>query len=223
MTQGGFRPKNRADLLASVLGLQSLFYRDYSPEIKAPENRVVSPCRSQVAQMASIGQDGRVPEKKFLGRRRYFSLSELVNRAGHEAAETVRRFHGGQYLNLYLSPWDYHFLIFPTDSRVIAAFEQDGFNLPVVAWEGAVFRNSKLITILNTGLGFQIGLVMVASWMVGGMDPLFEMHQNCHRGDLFARFRIGSTVILLFPPDKVEMTCRPGQKLELGDEVAKAL
>ena len=59
--------------------------------------------------------------------------------------------------------------------------------------------------------------------MVGGLEGLFEQGKNYRRADLFGRFRIGSTIVLLFPPDRVKIACQAGQKLELGAEVAKIL
>ncbi len=207
---------NRIDRFASWLSLQSLFYRETEVMIASGPEIVVSPCRGKVARIARIEPDGRIPEKKRLGRQIWFPLSALVRQD-----ETSSIFRGGDYVNLYLSPWDYHFLIFPMDSSVRSVFFQDGFNWPVVAWEGAILRNSKMVTLLDTGFGFPMGLVMVASWMVGGMEPRFEKGRDYSRGEVFARFRIGSTVVLLFPPGKADILCREGQKLELGAPLAK--
>ena len=80
----------------------------------------------------------------------------------------------------------------------------------------------KLVTGIDTRLGFPMGLVMVASWMVGGMEPFFEMDRDYERCERFGRFRIGSTVVLLFPPGVVKVGCYEGQKLELGEAVAKS-
>ena len=117
------------DRIATALSLQAVFYRETEVISNAGPRVIVSPCRSKVARIARIGSDGRIPEKKRFGRQAYFSLGEVVKRE-----ETARVFAGGDYINLYLSPWDYHFLIFPTAGRVTTAFALDGFNLPVVAW-----------------------------------------------------------------------------------------
>lgn len=207
---------NRIDRFAGWLSLQSLFYRETEVSLCTAGEIAVSPCRGKVARVARIGRDGRIPEKKRLGRQIWFPLSGLV-----QQDEAASIFLGGDYVNLYLSPWDYHFLIFPMDSSVRSVFHQDGFNWPVVAWEGAILRNSKMVTLLDTGFGFPLGLVMVASWMVGGMEPRFETGRSYSRGDVFARFRIGSTVVMLFPPGKAKMLCREGQKLELGAPLAR--
>lgn len=207
--------QSRVDQLASALSLQEWFYREYPVEVCAEANILVSPCRSKVASVEEIGQDGLVPEKKLFGRRRYFSLHRLV-----QQDEAVKPFLGGSLINQYLSPWDYHFLIFPTAGKVQSSFAVDGFNLPVVAWGGAILRNSKLVTVIQTRFGFPLGIVMIASWMVGGMEPFFELGRCYERAERFGRFRVGSTVVLLFPPQTVQILCRPGQKLELGDSIA---
>ena len=206
------------DRLATLLSLQEVFCRGTEIHVRAAPDHVVSPCRGKVLHVARIGPDGRIPEKKKLGRQAYFHLQELTRR--EEAAEV---FAGGDYVNLYLSPWDYHFLIFPVAGRVATSHFQDGFNWPVVVWDRALLRNAKWVTLIETAMGFPLGLVMVASWMVGGIEPLHDPGRQAERGDRFARFRIGSTVVLLFPPGRVEMLCREGQKLELGDSVARAL
>jgi len=80
-----------------------------------------------------------------------------------------------------------------------------------------------MIALIDTSFGFTLGLVMVASWMVGGIEPFFAPEQEYARAARFGRFRIGSTVVLLFPPDCVEIQCKEGQKLELGAPVARSL
>jgi len=211
------RNPSRFDRVASALSLQPVFYREIPVCIDSGPEAVVSPCRSKVEAVASIGPDGRIPEKKRWGRQDYLSLRDLAKQE-----EAITPFLGGDFINLYLSPWDYHFLIFPTAGRVRAAFFQDGFSWPVVAWGGAILRNAKLVTVIETDFGFPIGLIMVASWMVAGLEPLFEMERRYRRAERFGRFRIGSTVLLLFPPGRMEILCRPGQKLELGECLARA-
>lgn len=208
--------RSKADRIACALGLQELFYRECLIQDKEPSEVIISPCRSKVAAVARIESDGRIPEKKSFGRRNYFFLNDLVRKE-----EAAKEFFGGQYINLYLSPWDYHFLIFPSSGKVVSSFYQDGINLPVVAWGGAIFKNSKLVTVIESPLGFRYGLVMIASWMVAGLDPRFQLETPYARGDVFGRFRIGSTVVLLFPPNSVEVLCRVGQKIELGSPIAR--
>jgi len=209
--------RSRLDRFASRLSLQELFYRETEVRVESPPGVVVSPCRSKVAQIAPIGLDGQIAEKKCLGRRRFFSLEDLAERE-----KALQVFRGGLYVNLYLSPWDYHYLIFPVAGRVSTAFYQDGFNWPVVAWGGAWLRNAKLVTVIESESGFPVGLVMVGSWNVGGLEPSFELGRKYSRVDRFGRFRIGSTVVLLFPPGAVRVLCHEGQKLELGAAVACA-
>ena len=119
-----------------------------------------------MAAVSSIGPGWSDSGEKAVRSQDSFSrLSNLV-----QEDDSAALFYGGDYINLYLSPWDYHFLIFPTGGKVRSVFFQDGFNWPVVAWDGAIFRNSKMISIIDTDFGFPIGLVMggfLDGWRLG--------------------------------------------------------
>ncbi|HEQ60300.1 MAG TPA: phosphatidylserine decarboxylase [Firmicutes bacterium] len=208
--------RSRLDRFASALSLQEIFYRETPVQAPADSALILSPCRSKVERIAPIAADGRIADKKVLGRRRFFSLDDLS-----EDDASLAAYQGGCYVNLYLAPWDYHFVIFPVAGRITAAFRRDGFNWPVVAWGGAWLRNTRLVSVIETRFGFPMALMMVASWNVGGIEPLFELDREYERADRFGRFRIGSTVILLFPPGAVEVLCYEGQKLELGAPLAR--
>ena len=215
MSSQNLTPSRSVILSPPVLSLQRLFYREYPVKVSLPGNIMVSPCRSLVSHVSSIGEDAKIPGKKHFGQQSYFSLTELV-----EQDETAAHFTGGQLVNLYLAPWDYHFLIFPSDARVKSFYFLDGRNIPVVTHPNAILKNEKLVTLLETPMGFSYCLIMVASFMVGGIEHFFELEKTYRRTDRFGRFHLGSTVVLLFPPGAVEILCRQGQKLELGTAIA---
>ena len=99
-------------------------------------------------------------------------------------------------------------------------------------------RNERLILRLATDAG-ELACVMVGAFGVGRMrmqsadlvtntgqpaaDRDFEEPPEIGRCQELARFEMGSTVVLLFEPGRVQWLLEPGQQVRLGQEIGRVV
>jgi phosphatidylserine decarboxylase len=152
---------------------------------------------------------------------KFYSLESLLRNK-----ELAKRFSGGIWATIYLSPYNYHRIHSPASGNVTAAYYCPGMLWPVNARsveriEGLFSINERLITQINTYGNGEILLVKVGAtnvgriavdykkdWFTNSMPPpvsrkaLFtkwepEQIYAYTKGQEIARFEMGSTVILV--------------------------
>lgn len=163
-----------------------------------------------------IGPDGEVEDKRVLGQPRRFRIGDILKDVN--LAET---FKGGAAIKLYLAPWDLHFLLFPA-SGIITNYEyRAGYPLPLLFMKRGDVLNERLCVLIQTDWGFPIAVVMIGSWMVNGIHHVFQKGNHYQAGDDLGHFKVGSSVVLVFPRGKTEWMCHLGAKLPLGAPLAR--
>jgi phosphatidylserine decarboxylase len=196
------------------------------------ERFVLSPADGAVSQIGEIA-DGRIVQAKA----RDYSVAELL--AGD--AGDARRFDGGRFVTIYLSPKDYHRVHMPAAGtlRQTRYVPGDLFSVNGITAEGVdrlFARNERLACLFDGELG-RFASVMVGAMIVAGIETVWSGRVQPHGkaidsrdftagpefagGDEMGRFYLGSTVVLLFEPGKVEWlegicagsTVRMGQAL----------
>jgi phosphatidylserine decarboxylase len=135
-----------------------------------------SPVDGATGQVGTI-TGGRIVQAKG----RWYSAAELL-----ADEEEARRFDGGAFATLYLSPRDYHRIHAPTDGRIVAASHLPGALLPVnaaaVAHLPDLFaRNERLLCYLDSPLG-RVAMVAVGAYNVGRISAAFDPHWNAAPG-----------------------------------------
>jgi phosphatidylserine decarboxylase len=150
-----------------------------------------------------------------------------------------RSFEGGPFAVLYLAPPDYHRVHAPLDGRIARWSYLPGRLFPVFPTvargvEGLFARNERLVTWFDTAAG-RMALVMVGAFGVGRIELHYadvvtnngrpsklvapEPQPSCSRGEEIGRFNLGSTVILLFEPGRVELSLQEGQRVKVGQSI----
>ncbi len=147
-------------------------------------------------------------------------------------------FEGGQFLTVYLSPKDYHRVHVPAAGRLNRTIAVPGelFSVnPSTEAEvvGLFARNERLVTEFVTPFGkmliIMVGALIVASiettWD-GPKSPYAEKQTNQHdiafaKGAEMGRFLMGSTVILVFEKDRVQLDAglTPGAPVRMGQRI----
>jgi phosphatidylserine decarboxylase len=156
----------------------------------------------------------------------------------------ARRFEGGAYLTIYLSPRDYHRIHFPLGGRVTGYRYLPGRLWPVnpasVRTVPGLFGvNERLVTLLDSPLGV-CALVAVGATVVGRVrafyDPAVPVTNRAlaraqardyqapipvEKGQELGAFEMGSTVILLFERSRVRLEARlvPGVRVRVGEAI----
>ncbi len=206
------------------------------PVVDGP-GEAASPVDGTVSQAGDL-EDGLLLQAK--GCR--YALEALL--AGTERA---RPFRGGTFATLYLAPRDYHRVHMPLDGRLLEACHVPGrlFSVSPRTTEevpGLFVRNERLVTVWETEAG-PMALVLVGALFVAGIETVWtgplprsrrplswryseqggEGGPRLARGQELGRFNMGSTVIVLFPPERARLApgVRPGARLRMGELLAR--
>lgn len=185
-------------------------------QIVEAENSLACPADGAVSQLGEI-HNGRI----FQAKGRDYSLLELVGGDPKVAAQ----FTGGHFATVYLSPKDYHRVHMPIGGTLRDMIYVPGqlFSVNTVTAESVprlFSRNERLVCIFDTAVG-PMAMVLVGAMIVASIETVwaglvtphkrrvrhtrYTESQPVHleKGQEMGRFKLGSTVILLFGANKV--------------------
>lgn len=179
---------------------------------------VIAPCDGVIA-MRGVAEKGRMIQAKG----RDYALAELV--MDRECADRLR---DGPYLTIYLSPRDYHRVHVPFAARLLGYDYLPGNFFPVNplfsrSVDGIMSNNERVVFHLDSDLG-RSALVMVGALGVSNIviahdgaesrglrggkvrqSVRFDEPVTLARGAELGAFHLGSTVILMFEPDRIDL------------------
>lgn len=180
------------------------------------DTAIVSPADGAVSQLGKI-ELGRV----FQAKGRDFSVTELLG----GDSERAEPFLNGDFATIYLSPKDYHRVHMPCAGTLTETVYVPGdlFSVnPTTAQgvDGLFARNERLVCMFDTEYG-PMAMVLVGAMIVAGIEtvwsgqvcPLPKQAQvqdytqgtiKLEKGAEMGRFKLGSTVVLCFPPNAVD-------------------
>ncbi len=225
--------------------VNAFFVRRLKPGLRswpADPNAVGSPVDGVVGATGRIERGTAVQAKG-----RPYSVADLLGDAAEAAA-----FDGGTFVTLYLSPRHYHRVHAPVGGTIPVARHVPGALFPVnaaaVAHVPDLFaRNERVLCVIDGPVG-RTAAVAVGAYNVARISTAFDPAWGggrawvSNRRDAPARerarrytppvpiargaelmaFHLGSTVVLLFQRDAIELTpaCRPGLEVRLGETLA---
>lgn len=198
----------------------------------------VSPVDGAISQLGSI-DDHHIVQAK--GHR--FTTTELV---GGDAA-LAAQFRHGSFANLYLSPRDYHRLHMPCDGQLVRMIYVPGslFSVNPVTARGVpnlFARNERVVCVFESPQHGPFVAVLVGATIVGSIATVWHgvvnpkrtgkvaewtyAHQPAalRQGDEFARFLLGSTIVILFGPGTIafDKDWVPERSVRLGEKMGKS-
>ncbi len=219
----------------------AFFTRALRPEARVCANdplALASPVDGTVSQLGPL--DGsRIPQAKG----HEYSIESLL--AGHTQA--AQRFAGGSFATLYLAPYNYHRIHMPLAGELRAAWFVPGRLFSVnattaAAVPGLFARNERVVLRFVDG-ELEWALVMVGALFVGSMSTVWHGDVTPHhsrqvtelplaaertplrlgKGAELGRFNMGSTVILLLPPQAIEWRAdlAAGQSIQAGETLGR--
>lgn len=213
------RHRTIVERVADAIGLNRFFLREgRRPHIRAADNEIVSPVDGVLKEIQTIRPDTGIRGKSSFGHRENYTFEEIVH--GTEMCET---FDSGLCFNLYLSPLRIHYTLYPTDLTVKKMVHHDAFSLPIIFMRKAEITNERLVVYAESGRKVPMILVLVGSFLVNGIECLAEEGVSYKTGELWGGFKLGSTVLMLLPPNTVEPIAQPGSRVLLGEPLAKFL
>nr|WP_136250579.1 archaetidylserine decarboxylase [Ningiella ruwaisensis] len=185
--------------------------------IEANENELCHPVDGCVSQFGDINGD-----RIFQAKGHDYSLSTLLG----GKPELSECFTGGKFATIYLAPRDYHRIHMPIDGALSDTLHVPGelFSVnPLTANNvPALFaRNERVVALFDTPIG-KMAMVLVGATVVASIETVWAgtitppagkyvqhwKHDgdniSLKKGEEMGRFKLGSTVILCFEPNKIE-------------------
>lgn len=205
-------------------------------------NSLCLPADGMISQIGPLRDDLLLQAKGH-----YYSLDALL--AGQ--TEWVRRFRHGAFATTYLSPRDYHRVHMPCDGTLREMIYVPGelFSVNPLTAEnvpGLFARNERVICLFDTDAG-PMAQILVGATIVGSIETVWagtitpprsgelqrwtypaagdEQAIHLTKGQEMGRFKLGSTVINLFPEGSVafECTLQQGVTTRMGERFARLL
>lgn len=201
---------------------------------------VACPVDGRISQIGAVST-GRIVQAKG----RDYSVAELLG-----DANLADSFDGGVFCTLYLAPSNYHRVHMPRTGTLHRTKLIPGRLFSVnPATSRAVprlfARNERLVCLFDEDTG-PFALVMIGAMLVGSIETVWsgrmtpprarqvtnreypaDSDQAIHlaRGAEMGRFNMGSSVVLLFPPDSVRWSSSlsSGQAVRMGQALGEHL
>lgn len=196
---------------------------------------LVSPVDGTMSQCGGL-DDNRLLQAKG----RHYTLQALLAGA---AAQWAPRFADGSFATIYLAPYNYHRIHMPTDGTLQEIWYVPGrlfsVNNTAARLVRDVFARNERLVLLFEGAAGPFAVIFVGALNVGSMATVWhgdvtprrprrvtalplppEAGRFRARGEEIGRFNMGSTVVLLFGPQAVELErIAPGATMRLGQRL----
>ncbi|MCC7199141.1 MAG: phosphatidylserine decarboxylase [Gammaproteobacteria bacterium] len=206
--------------------------------LDASPQALVSPVDGQVSQAGPLDGETLVQAKGLS-----YTATDLL---GGDAA-LASEFAGGSFATIYLAPFNYHRIHMPVTGTLRTAVYAPGDLFSVNAVTAAnvprlFARNERVACVFDTPAG-PVALVLVGALFVGSMSlvwagevttrrparntvlPLPSPAPELARGAEMGRFNMGSTVVMLFPRDRMRVDAQlsPGRVVRMGERIGECL
>jgi phosphatidylserine decarboxylase len=216
----------------------AFFTRELRPGLRPlPEDRdaIASPVDGTISEIGRLDGD-RVLQAKGLD----YTAEALLTDAALAA-----QFNNGHFATVYLAPHQYHRVHMPATGTLRETRYVPGRLFSVAEYTvqripGLFTRNERLVCLFDSPLG-PFASIMVGAMLVSSIETVWagelqaprgrkvvtQPHSGVElaRGDEMGRFNMGSTVILLFPRDRIVWRddLAAGHELLMGQPLGKVL
>lgn len=186
--------------------------KDGARAIASDDDAIASPVDGCVSQAGTIDRDRLLQAKGH-----HYGLTELL-----ASQPWASRFEGGSFATIYLAPFNYHRVHMPFRGELKETVYVPGrlFSVSALTAQhvpGLFARNERVLTLFDSDLGL-FAVVLVGALNVGSMATVWagDITPAARRvvtrvpgpptilakGAELGRFNMGSTVILLFEPNR---------------------
>ncbi len=218
--------------------LNKLFTRGLVKErfIDTSITSVISPCDSKIIDFGKI-----VHERAYQIKGKSYTIAPLI---GGENLDELDRLEGGEYINFYLSPKDYHRYHAPFDMEVLSILHIPGKLYPVNILllkkkRNLYIENERVVLKVKDRFGHIHFIILVGALNVGKMVVTFEPKINTNensakrqyieynkpktlkKGELFGWFEMGSTIVILSQKNSIKWNVKVMQKVKFADVVGE--
>ncbi len=174
--------------ISDYMSLNDFFTREI--ESRVMEDGVVSPVDGKILQRGAIDGLAMIQAK---GKK--FTLPQFLQ------VDDPARMENGDFVTIYLAPYNYHRVHMPCDGTLIAVKQIAGQSLPVNMFavnnvSGLYSVNERVVMVFDVN-GYYMILVLVGALFVDSIDYTTKLGAY-KKGDEVGKFNFGSTVVMLF-------------------------
>jgi phosphatidylserine decarboxylase len=215
----------------------SFFTRQLKPDVRpiaAGSTTISSPADGCVSQIGKINNDVILQAKNF----NYTTTSLLGG-----AQTLAQKFENGRFATIYLAPKDYHRVHMPIFGKLLETTYIPGklFSVNQITTEtvpSLFSRNERLVCLFETAVG-PVAIILIGAMLVGNIQTVWPMQYPkneitterytngvvLERGAELGLFKMGSTVIMLFPKDSIEWldTLQENSVVRVGEKIGESL
>lgn len=215
----------------------SFFTRQLKPGLRplaSGSHTLSSPVDGKISQIGKIHRDMILQAKQF-----NYSIVSLLG----GAKTLAESFEEGNFATIYLAPKDYHRVHMPITGKLVETTYVPGklfsVNPVTTQFVPQLFaRNERLICIFETAIG-PVAIILVGAMLVGHIQTVWPMQHPrnqitterysnqilLERGDELGLFKMGSTVILLFPKGTAEWstTLFENSVVKVGEKMGETI
>ncbi len=217
--------------LGSYPSIGHFFIRNLAEGLRPIEGDFVSPVDGKLRNFGVV-TDGLLEQVKG----KTYTVASFL---GDEVL--ARRYTDGAFFNLYLSPQDYHHVHSPVSGSITGSIHIPGKLWPVNDWSLANVEelfsiNERMVTYIECALG-RVAVVMIGATNVGKISVVYDdIISNRPRkqrttprsyeppfpiaaGDRLGTFHMGSSVVLLVEPGRIDLAkvrLQIGKKVQYG-------
>ncbi|KGP92320.1 phosphatidylserine decarboxylase [Pontibacillus chungwhensis BH030062] len=198
--------------------LEDFFIRKLKADarlVNGNENEFVSPVDARIEQFGQV-MDSCIKVKGLT-----YSIEDLLK--DHDMSA---RYKDGLFVVLYLSPADYHRIHAPADAVVIKQYDLGGKSTPVnklglTLGRSPLSTNYRIVSELKQEDGTWLAIVKVGAMWINTIE-LTHPSSNVKKGEEVGYFSFGSTIVLLFEKDKVELhpALKRSSSIRVGEPLA---
>jgi phosphatidylserine decarboxylase len=217
-------------------------FNEFFTRALRPQARPVDPSPRTIASPVdgAVSECGVIEKDRLLqAKGQHYTLGDLLARQ-----PWARYFEGGSFATVYLAPFNYHRIHMAVRGTLKDTVYVPGrlfsVNSVTARHVPRLFaRNERVLTLFETDFG-QFALVMVGALNVGSMATVWAGDitpaprrvvtripgpaVTLDKGAELGRFNMGSTVILLFEPNRAQWhpLLRAGSIVQLGQAIGNA-
>ncbi|MBD3830561.1 MAG: phosphatidylserine decarboxylase, partial [Arcobacter sp.] len=216
--------------------LNDLFTRELiiKREIDTDINTIISPTDSLITECGTLKDDIALQIKGM-----EYSVEELLT---FYCTDNFYRLKDGSFMNFYLSPKDYHRYYAPCNFKLKKLIHVPGklypVNLKYLNKEFELFVQNERVILECENNGKLFYMVFVGALNVGQMVFEFENRVETNtdtkeikvytydnieitKGDCLGYFKMGSTVVMIWEKDSVQIEDLLNQNVRFGQKIAK--
>lgn len=232
LDMGEFRPAK------TYKSLNKLFTRalEHPRSLEGDIEDLISPCDAKVSAFGVIENNTALQIKKMP-----YSINSLLG--DYILLKSKKGLEGGGFVNLYLSPKDYHRYHAPCRMKILEAHYIPGSLYPVnFTWlhkkAGLFCENERVVLVCENPFKVRFYLVFIGALNVGkmvfGFDERIQTNARqlkqqyytynnlwCERGDELGRFEMGSTIVILWEKDGFTCKVECEECVRFGQLLAK--